>query len=119
MIGTCQSDRSGGGSLGIDDKKRMKVGSYESIIFDSRFRSVTSSQSDGMREQEKTAVPCPEQQKDYRQWKEIKYDMGGQTKGHNWAPKLSLRYFNFGMGNAHTMYAALVKKYTPERRLNV
>lgn len=45
--------------------------------------------------------------------------MGGQTKGHNWAPKLSMRYFNFGMGNAHTMYAALVKKYTPERRLNV
>ena len=81
-----------------------------------------------MREQEKTAVPCPEQQKDYSETfhlidkgngKESKYDMGGQTKGHNWAPKLSLRYFNFGMGNAHTMYAALVKKYTPERRLNV
>ena len=42
--------------------------------------------------------------------------MGGQTKGHNWAPKLTMGYWNFGLGNAHTMYAALVKKFTPDRR---
>eukprot|EP00956_Cyclotella_meneghiniana_P004059 scaffold4911_cov47-Cyclotella_meneghiniana.AAC.17 len=81
---------------------------------------------DGVREQDKTQVPCPEQQKDYSETfhlidkgngKESKYDMSGQSKGHNWAPKLSMRYFNFGMGNAHTYYAALVKQHTPERRI--
>ena len=28
-----------------------------------------------------------------------------------------MRYFNFGMGNAHTYYAALVKQHTTERRI--
>ena len=87
MIGTCQSDKSGGGSLGIDDKKRMKVGSYESIMYQHRVKnlfyamwadnSIVKTLSnfhssevltagsgvlrrrivDGMREQEETAVP--------------------------------------------------------------
>ena len=42
--------------------------------------------------------------------------MAGQTKGHNWAPKLAMRFWNFGLGNAHTMYTALVKEHTPFRR---
>ena len=77
------------------------------------------------REAEKTDVLCSVQQRDYSETfhlidkgngKESNYDMGGQTKGHNWAPKLTMRYWNFGLGNAHTMYAALVKKFTPDRR---
>jgi hypothetical protein len=48
--------------------------------------------------------------------KESKYDMGGQTKGHNWAPKLVMRYWNFNLGNAHTMYEALVSNYSLDRR---
>ncbi len=80
---------------------------------------------DGVREANKTDVSCPVQQRDYSKTfhlidkgngKESNYDMGGQTKGHNWAPKLTMRYWNFGLGNAHTMYAALVKKFTPDRR---
>eukprot|EP00956_Cyclotella_meneghiniana_P039672 scaffold176861_cov23-Cyclotella_meneghiniana.AAC.1 len=42
--------------------------------------------------------------------------MGGQTKGHNWAPKLSMRFWNFGLGNSHTMYSALTKEHTPFRK---
>jgi hypothetical protein len=44
--------------------------------------------------------------------------MGGQTKGHNcnWALKLTMHYWNFRLGNAHTIYAALVKKYTTDCR---
>ena len=81
---------------------------------------------DGMREFDSTAVRCPLQQKDYSETfhlidkgngKESKYDLGGQTKGHNWAPKLVMRFFNMCMGNAHTMYSALVKEHTPSRVL--
>ena len=79
----------------------------------------------GVRERTPTEVPCPEQQKDYCETfhlidkgngKESKYDMGGHTKGHNWAPKLTMRFFNFNLGNAHTMYDALTMEYTPTRR---
>lgn len=42
--------------------------------------------------------------------------MGGQTKGHNWAPKLSMRFWNFHLGNSHTMYDALCKEHTPFRK---
>ena len=70
-------------------------------------------------------MPCPVRQKDCSETfhligsngKESKYDMGGQSKGHNWALKLSMRYFSFVMGNAHTYYAALVKQHTPKRRV--
>eukprot|EP00956_Cyclotella_meneghiniana_P001713 scaffold1870_cov73-Cyclotella_meneghiniana.AAC.4 len=156
MVGTCQSDRSGGGALGKDEKKSMKIGSYESIMYQHRVKNLVYAmwadnsivktlsnfhspevltagtgvsrrrRVDGVREQDKTQVPCPEQQKDYSETfhlidkgngKESKYDMGGQSKGHNWAPKLCMRYFNFGLGNAHTMYAALVKQHTPDRRV--
>ena len=42
--------------------------------------------------------------------------MEGQSKGHNWAPMLVMRYWNFGLGNAHTMYKALVKRFTLDCR---
>lgn len=80
---------------------------------------------DGVQEQDQTEVSCPLQQKDYSETfhlinkgngKESKYDMGGQTKGHNWAPKLTMRYWNFSLDNAHMMYKALVKQYTPDRQ---
>ena len=79
---------------------------------------------DGMREQERTEVQTTVQQKAYCEsfhlidkgnGKESKYDMGGNSKGHNWAPKLSMRFWNFAMGNAHTVYSALHDKHTPSR----
>ena len=51
----------------------------------------------GKREKERSEVSCLVQQKAYSEMfhlidkgncKESKYDMGGQSKGHNWAPKL-------------------------------
>ena len=36
MVGTCQLNRSGGGDLGVDDKKRMKSGTYESCLYQHR-----------------------------------------------------------------------------------
>ena len=35
---------------------------------------------------------------------ESKHNMDGQTKGHNWAPKLHMRFWNFNLGNYHTTY---------------
>jgi hypothetical protein len=70
-------------------------------------------------------VSCPAQQKDYSETfhlidkgngKEKKYDMGGQSKGHNWAPKLLMRFWNFNLGNSHQMYEALCKEHTPFRK---
>ena len=42
--------------------------------------------------------------------------MRGHTKGHNWAPKFSMRFWNFGTGNAHTVYSALFDEHTPNRK---
>ena len=156
MVGTCQSDRSGGGYASKEDKRRMKVGSYESIIYQHREKNLCFAmwadnnivktlsnfhspeilaagagmlrrrRVDGSREQHQTEVSCPVQQKDYSETfhlidkgngKESKYDLGGHSKGHNWAPKLNMRFFNFGLGNAHTMYNALCKEHTPFRRV--
>ena len=33
--------------------------------------------------------------------------MGGNSKGHNWVPKLVMRYFNFGLGNANRLVLVL------------
>ena len=40
MVGTCQSDRSGGGALGKDEKKSMKIGSYESMMYQHRVKNL-------------------------------------------------------------------------------
>ncbi len=42
--------------------------------------------------------------------------MGGQSKKHNWFPKLVFRLFNMTLNNAYKVYAALVEEHTPERR---
>ncbi|KAL7526484.1 hypothetical protein ACHAXR_001514 [Thalassiosira sp. AJA248-18] len=153
FVGTCQTDRTGADVKEV--KKNMTVGSYHSELFQhltlplsytmwgdnnivktlSNFHTpevlpagegvLRKRRVDGVREQNKTEVSCPVQQKDYSETfhlidkgngKESKYDMGGQTKGHNWAPKLHMRFWNFGLGNSHTVYDALVNEYTPNRR---
>jgi hypothetical protein len=149
---------SGSGYASKDDKKTMKIGSYESIIYQHRVKNLSFTlwlwadnnivktlsnfhspevlaaaagsgmlrrrRVDGSSEQEQTEVSCPLQHKDYSEkfhlidkgnGKESKYDLGGQTKDHNWAPKLNMHFFNFGLG-AHTMYAALYKEHTPFQR---
>ncbi|KAL7525349.1 hypothetical protein ACHAXR_000966, partial [Thalassiosira sp. AJA248-18] len=152
FVGTCQADRTGADVAEI--KKNMTVGSYQSELFQHQTKplsytmwgdnSIVKTLSnfhtpevlvagegvlrrrrvDGVREQERTEVSCPVQQRDYSETfhlidkgngKESKYDLGGQTKGHNWAPKLSMRYFNFGMGNSHTIYNSLANEHTPNR----
>ena len=49
--------------------------------------------------------------------KEASYDLGGNSKTHNWSPKLVFRYFNMNNANAHAYYKRLVDLYTPNRRL--
>ena len=80
---------------------------------------------DGKRERSQSAVSCPRQVKDYCETfhlidkgnkNEATYDMGGQSKKHNWSPKLVFRLFNMSMNNAYKIYRALVEKHTPGRR---
>ena len=42
--------------------------------------------------------------------------MGGQSKTHNWSPKIFWRLLNIATANAYTLYKALVETYTPERK---
>ncbi|KAL7536120.1 hypothetical protein ACHAXR_006945 [Thalassiosira sp. AJA248-18] len=144
FVGTCQADRTGADVK--ETRKNMTVGTYESHMFQHRTKHLSFTmwsdnnivktlsnfhtpevlvaaegvlwrrRVDGLREQERTEVSCPKQQKDYNETfhlidkgngKESKYDMGGQTKGHNWAPKLHMQFWNFGLGNSsHTIYDA-------------
>ena len=136
MVGTCQVNRSGVFPHAVKDKSSLKVGSYDSILYQHRTLNLCYAmwadnnivktlsnfhtpeileagtgvrrrrKVDGKREDKKTEVPCPSQQKHYSSTfhlidkgngKESKYDMGGQTKGHYWAPKLSMRFWNFGL----------------------
>ena len=93
LIGTCQSNR-----VGADDseeKKKMIIGSYESVMFQHRFKHLCFAlwadnnivktlsnfhmprilpvgfgvsrrrRIEGVREKDPTEVTCPEQQKDY------------------------------------------------------
>ena len=80
---------------------------------------------DGVREPHKTAVPCPEQSRDYSEtfhqidkgnMVEAKYDIALESKTHGWTPKLACRYFNINLNNAYKIYVFLVEKYTPGRR---
>ncbi|KAL7527926.1 hypothetical protein ACHAXR_002197 [Thalassiosira sp. AJA248-18] len=143
FVGTCQKNRVGADVT--EDHKKMKVGNYESIMYQHRTKPLSFTmwsdnnivktlsnfhtpeilpaavgvlrrrRVDGVREELQTEVSCPIQQKDYSETfhlngKESKYDMDGQTKGHNWAPKLHMRFFNFGI------YDALADEHTPDRR---
>ena len=80
---------------------------------------------DGKREQHRTEVTCPEQNKAYSATfhqidkgnsNEANYDMGGHSKGHNWSPKLTMRFFNMNLNNAHLIYKLLTGRHTPLRR---
>jgi hypothetical protein len=95
-------------------------------ILEARSGVLCRHQVDGQPELTPTEVPCPEQQKDYCETfhlidkgngKESRYNMGGQSKGHNWAPKLTMRFFNFNLGNSHTMYKALTSEHTPDHHM--
>ena len=71
-------------------------------------------------------VPCPVQNKSYSETfhkidkgncAESSYNMGGHSKGHNWAPKLTMRFFNMNINNAFRVYRSLVNEHTPRRRV--
>ena len=80
---------------------------------------------DGRREQHQTEVSCPAQNKTYSETfhlidkgngAEANYDMGGHSKGHNWSPKLTMRYFNMNLNNGSCVYKNLMKENAPFSR---
>jgi len=80
---------------------------------------------EGRREMLQSQVPCPQQHWDYSETfhfidkgngAEAKCDLGGQSRSHNWSPKLVMRLFNMSKNNAYKIYDALVEKYTLGRR---
>ena len=144
FVGTCQRGRVGANV--DDDFKQMKVGTYDSVMYQHRTKPLSYTiwadnnlvktlsnfhtpkilpagagvcrrrRVDGVREEAQTEVPCPLQQKDYSETfhlvdkgngKESKYDMGGQTKGHNWAPKLTMQFLTSALGT-HTQSTMLL-----------
>jgi hypothetical protein len=79
-----------------------------------------------VREREKSEVRCPMQNRDYSRqfhWidkgngKEAKFDLKGDSKLHNWSPKLVFRLFNMHDANAYLLYKRLHELHTPDRRL--
>ena len=48
---------------------------------------------------------------------EANYDMGGHSKTHNWAPKLTMRYFNMNLNNAMQVYKVLMAKHNPGKHV--
>ena len=81
-------------------------------------------EADGRREQHKSEVKCPSQNKDYSKIfhlidkgnkNEAKYDLAGMSRTHNWTPKLVLRLFNMAFNNAMKVYLALVSMHTPDK----
>ena len=80
--------------------------------------------ADGKRELEHMLVKCLEQNKTYSltfqqidksNAKEAQYDLRGQSKKHNWSPKLVLHFLNMNNSNAYSYYKCLVELYTPNR----
>ena len=144
MVGTAQANRVGADVDAI--KKAMKIGTYQSEIFQhkdlplvfamwsdnnivknlSNFHSPQilpagsavrrKRKVDGKREQHRTEVTCPVQNKSYSDTfhlidkgngTEAKYDLSGHTKTHNWSPKLTMRFFNMHFNNMHSVYKHL------------
>ena len=69
-----------------------------------------------IRSMDSSLVPCPVQQLDYSNhfyWidkgngQEERSKIMIKTKLHNWAPKLSLRFYNFNENNAYQLYCAI------------
>ena len=72
-------------------------------------------------------VPCPVQQLDYSNhfyWidkgngQEERSKIMIKTKLHNWAPKLSLRFYNFNENNAYQLYCAIHRSVHGSRNSN-
>ena len=68
---------------------------------------------------------CPVQNKHYSETfhlidkgngKEVKYDLGGQIKAHNWSPKVFWRLINISMVNAFVLYNALAEEHNPDSK---
>jgi hypothetical protein len=81
---------------------------------------------EGKRERTQSEVPCPVQNKAYSETfhlidkgngSEANYDMGGHSKTHNWAPKLTMRYFNMNLNNAMQVYKVLMAKHNAGRHV--
>ena len=82
---------------------------------------------DGKRERAQSKVPCPVQNKAYSNTfhlidegngAEATYGMGGHSKTHNSALKLTMRYCNMNFNNAMKTYSILTDTHTPHRRKN-
>ncbi len=79
------------------------------IILDKRIRLMWRAKDEGgKRDMHQKAVPCPLQMKDYSEsfqlinkgnGKKAKYNMAGNSRSHNLAPKLVFRLFNMAMNN--------------------
>jgi len=81
---------------------------------------------DDVRQCNPVGVPVPAQAKDYCEtfhkidkgnMVEAKYDLGGNSKSHGWAPKLSYRFFNMGLNNLYCVYVIIHGLHNPGRRL--
>ena len=79
----------------------------------------------GVRGRESVAVPCPHQNVDYSETfhlidkgngAEAKYKLGGQSRTHEWTPKMSCRLFNVNFNNSYRIYLVLMEKKNPGRR---
>ena len=80
---------------------------------------------DGGRKKEATAVKIPHQTKVYveefgkidrNNFQNSRFDLKGQSKCHNWSPKINKRYFNIHDGNASLYYKRACALYTPDKR---
>ena len=79
---------------------------------------------DKRREQVRSDVSCPSQNKDYSETfhqidkgnkNEARYDMAGMSRTHNWTPKLVFRLFNMALNNTMKVYLALAAIHTPDK----
>ena len=80
-----------------------------------------------IRSMDSSLVPCPVQQLDYSNhfyWidkgngQEERSKIMIKTKLHNWAPKLSLRFYNFNENNAYQLYCAMHRTVHGSRNSN-
>ena len=80
---------------------------------------------DGHREMNSTPVKVPLQTKVYvdtfdridkKNLKDLRSDLKGILKKHNWSPKINRRYYNIHCGNAGTYYERTCFLFTPDHR---
>ena len=80
---------------------------------------------DGKQQRTRSEVPCLVQNKHYSETfhlidkgngKEAKYDLGGQSKAHNWSPKGFWRLIHISMANVFVLYKALAEEHNPDSK---